>query len=338
MSSPRGTGGAVMTRVSPASRSLWRRLARRCVPTAANASFWSAIARSCARRILAVGIRTAQDMTTASFWQTLRVRYWTRQPFWFTDQEGVTLRLYPDDCLNTILHTKRHFDDPSLLGVMRELLPSARVVIDVGANYGQFTVFAAHRLAGRGHVHSFEPATYTFGRLSENVARLGDLAAGVHLNRSAVGQAPGQAVLYEFPNRHSAWNSLSPHEMWAFEKRIQPCRSEDVPVVSLDQYCAEQRIEHIDVLKIDVEGFELDVLRGCRRLVQEGRIVHLVFEISVRPLRGAGHTADELLGEVAASGFDVRYIRPGGSLEPVTGAGFVVPDFGNYLATLRTAR
>src|SRR5262249_37608518 len=150
------------TRVAPERRSLGRRLARRCIPNAANASFWSAIIRAGARRILAVGMRTAKDMTTRSFWQTLRVRYWTRRPFWYTDREGVTLRLYPDDCLNTILHTKRYFDDPSLLHVTRELLPLARTVVDVGANYGQFTVFAAHMLAGRGHVHSFEPATYAF--------------------------------------------------------------------------------------------------------------------------------------------------------------------------------
>src|SRR5262249_39257903 len=151
-----------------------------------------------------------------------------------------------------------------------------------------------------------------------------------------VGKTPGRAVLYEFPNRHSAWNSLSSHEMWAFEKRIQPSQSEDVPVVNLDQYCADRGLEHVDILKIDVEGFELDVLRGCSRLVREGRIANIVFEISVRPLGGAGHTADELLEEVSRSGFDVRYIRPDGSLEPVTRSGFMVPHFGNYLATRRT--
>ena len=60
------------------------------------------------------------------------------------------------------------------------------------------------------------------------------------------------------------------------------CRSHEVEIVSLDEFARSRGIEHIDLLKIDTEGAELDVLRGARELIEAGRVGAVQFEFSTR--------------------------------------------------------
>src|SRR6266571_2009697 len=121
-----------------------------------------------------------------SFWQRMVIRYLWRRPFWFTDKYGVTLRLYPDDSLEAVFANKMHFDDKGVLEVTKKLLKPAMTVIDIGANHGQFTVFAAQLVGYCGQVHAFEPTSYSFQRLNENIHHLDKTPRGIHLNQIAI--------------------------------------------------------------------------------------------------------------------------------------------------------
>jgi FkbM family methyltransferase len=266
-----------------------------------------------------------------SFWQETAIRYLWQRPLWFTDKYGVRLRLYPEDNLRTVLATRSHFDDEPVIKLVNEIVTPGMTVVDVGANHGQFTVIAAQLTGEEGRVHSFEPAARSFARLSENVNQSETVKRRVRLNESAVSDQPGVATLYEFPPGFSAWNSLGAHAMDAGGRYVEPSHTSQVPVTTLDEYCREQGIELIDLLKVDVEGFEVEVLRGCKALLGERRIRKVIFEISLEPLKASGRTANDVLGSIAAMGFDIWLI--GAELKRVNLPEFEAPYFANYLAT-----
>jgi FkbM family methyltransferase len=266
-----------------------------------------------------------------SFWQETAIRYLWRRPLWFTDKYGVTLRLYPEDPLRSVLATRSHFDDEPVIKLVNKTVKPGMTVVDVGANHGQFTVIAAQLAGEEGRVHSFEPAAGSFARLTENVNRSELLKRRVRLNQSAVSDQPGVATLYEFPPGFSAWNSLGAHAMDAGGRYVEPSHTSHVRVATLDQYCREEGIELIDLLKVDVEGFEVEVLQGCKELIGRRRIRRVIFEISLEPLKASGRTGNDVLGAIAAMGFDIWLI--GEELKRVNLPEFEAPYFANYLAT-----
>jgi FkbM family methyltransferase len=269
-----------------------------------------------------------------SFWQLMVIRYLWRRPFWFTDKYGVTLRLYPNDSLESILASRMHFDDKGVLEVTKRILKHTMTVIDVGANRGQFTVFAAQLVGYGGQVHAFEPISYSFQRLNENIHHLDKNHRGVHLNQIAISNQIGSTIIHEFPPEMSVWNSLNPHLIYRAGMRyIRPCRTENVHVTTLDQYCIDHNINKIDLLKIDVEGFEDNVFEGSKFLIKNRCIRKIIFEVCLGPLRGLDRTPEDVLRKVHDMGFEIQYIASDGRLEKVELSQFKPPFFANYLAT-----
>lgn len=158
------------------------------------------------------------------------------------------------------------------LDVLRKLMPQMQVVFDVGANVGEWLdhVLAVQPAA---QVHCFEPHPTTFERLSAQPRQ-----ANVTYNNAGLGSEVGEATLY-IAGTVSGINSLYENR----QQMLNPERAGDKPTVTiqlntLDAYCTTNEIEQIDYLKIDVEGHELEVLKGAGRLLTEGRIRIIQFE------------------------------------------------------------
>jgi FkbM family methyltransferase len=135
------------------------------------------------------------------------------------------------------------------------------VVIDVGANIGTHTVFFAQRVGATGQVHAFEPQRIVFQSLCANLALNGLL--NVRAFHAAVAREPGTIavppVAYAEPGNQGGV-ALATNATAAGE-------GERVPLMTLDGL----GIDRCRLLKIDVEGMELDVLEGGRSLVAAGR-------------------------------------------------------------------
>lgn len=103
-------------------------------------------------------------------------------------------------------------------------------------------------------LHVFEPSRFTFDRLAETLAG----TEGVHLSRLGVSSRSGTAVLHK---PHEGAGSSSLHQG-------RPCETapEEVSLTTLDEYCADGRIDHVHLLKVDAEGHDLEALEGGRRL------------------------------------------------------------------------
>jgi FkbM family methyltransferase len=133
------------------------------------------------------------------------------------------------------------------------------VVLDVGAHIGSFTIKAAREAGPTGGVVSFEPSAENFSLLSRNVEA--NSCANIRLYKVAVGSQPGTAQLQL--HRRRGTNSLYPHPT------SEPIGVEEVAVRTIDSVADELNLKRVDFMKIDVEGAELEVLKGAKKVLSE---------------------------------------------------------------------
>jgi FkbM family methyltransferase len=149
---------------------------------------------------------------------------------------------------------------------------SVQTVFDVGANVGQ-TSLPLRRRFPDARILAFEPHPRTYERL---VAELAD--ERIETFAFALGAEAGTADLFEY--RFSELNSLLANAPYAvrFGEHGSPM---PVSVRTIDDFCAEQAIAEIDLLKIDTEGYDLQVLEGARSLLTRGRVRFVYSEFNV---------------------------------------------------------
>lgn len=176
----------------------------------------------------------------------------------------------------------------------------AGTIFDVGANVGDVTAeFRRH--FPRAAVHCFEPFAEPFGTLTRRFQ--GDPA--VRTVQCAVADRSGAATFHL--NRKDTTNSLLPNaaaaQEWVSPGKIGAVGSVQVPVVTLEQYCREQSIEQIDLLKIDVQGGEMMVLRGAEALLARSAVSLIYAEALFVPLYEGQAWFHELAAHLAARGY-----------------------------------
>jgi FkbM family methyltransferase len=143
--------------------------------------------------------------------------------------------------------------EPGVSACLRRLLRPGMLFCDVGANIGVFTLLAARQVGPQGRVFSFEPGPENFAVLTRNVEA--NLYANVVCVQKAVAQYNGTSRLFlsRFCGSHSLVGEPAEHTG----------QSLDVETVRLDSVPG---LERIDVLKVDVEGAELEVLESLGSL------------------------------------------------------------------------
>jgi len=145
-------------------------------------------------------------------------------------------------------------------------------IFDVGANKGQYLNMVFNELRQRDfEIHSFEPSKYTFELLQKNSPD----SAKIKLNNLGLGRDVGEYTLYS-NEQGSGLASLTKRKLDHFN--IYFNGAEKIRITSLDNYCFENCIKHIHLLKIDVEGHELDVLNGANKMFADHSIDVVTFE------------------------------------------------------------
>lgn len=250
-----------------------------------------------------------------------------RRPIVYQDMRGLRYVLYPGENAGVYLEHGGNYEVAET-AFCEDVLAPGMTAFDVGANMGLYTLLMAKLVGQTGIVHSFEPEPDNFGRLGVNVALNG--CANVKARQTAVFSASGRRPLSVYERRLNAWHSLgAPALADPFRPGAlaTPVTTVEVETVALDDYCREEEVARIDVLKIDVEGAELDVLRGARGLLESGRIDLILFEVSVPQVLSLGHRPDDIFTYLATFGFTCSPL--GHARAP--GAGPTSP-YGNYVA------
>lgn len=159
------------------------------------------------------------------------------------------------------------------------------VVFDIGAHAGMHAIYLS-RLAS--NVYTFEPVPQTFKWLKQNI-EVNKCHNIVAIN-SAVGDEVGTVQMQIFSPEMSGWNSIHIPDT----NEAKPVTTTEVAITTLDSYTQQNNIDRIDFLKIDVEGHELAVLKGARRLLMESRIDYISFEVTEMHVKDATETFDLL--------------------------------------------
>jgi FkbM family methyltransferase len=233
-----------------------------------------------------------------------------------------------------------HVDDSGEQVVLQLLrtMAQARIgqplcLFDVGANKGQFLSLALECLHGQAaHIHSFEPSPTTFATLQGKHGSRSD----VTINNIGLGRERGQMELF-FDQAESGLASLTKRNL--DHLGITFTHTETVRIDTLDHYCVENGIGCIDLLKIDVEGHELDVLRGAESHLAGGKVRMVTFEFGGCNIDTRTYLRDywELFSRIGMKSF--HRIMPSGRLFPIKGYNERLEQFvtTNYLVVLDQA-
>jgi FkbM family methyltransferase len=172
------------------------------------------------------------------------------------------------------------------------LLAPGMTVIDVGANIGYYTALAASRVGSKGRIFAIEPDARAFAQLEK-------LIAGNHLPARAfnigLGEKSGEEHLYQSPDSRNNAPTMIAHGGFA------PLST--VPIRRLDDCLDEWQVDHVDLLKIDVEGWEPRVFDGASRALASGRINAILCEFNDYWLRAGGSSSQALWETLMTFGF-----------------------------------
>mgnify|MGYP001262224594 FL=1 len=167
-----------------------------------------------------------------------------------------------------------------LINQIRSILsPSGRIVVfDVGANNGQYLGHFISNYEGQFAAHCFEPSRSAFAELAKRY----ETDRSVVLNNVGLGNRSGTTNLY-YDEDGSAAASFFPINSRGAD--VLTSKAEVVSVTTLEKYAEQNDIKTIDFLKLDVEGNELAVFQGASKLLAEGRIFMIQFEVGPASLR-----------------------------------------------------
>jgi FkbM family methyltransferase len=191
--------------------------------------------------------------------------------------------------------------DESVFSFIENRLPVGGVLCDVGANIGIYTLLCSKLVGQKGKIVAFEAHPKTFSYLTGNVKASG--ASNIILVPSAVGSASGSV--------HLEWdieNSAATHVTPASNATVQ------VPMVTLDEELRKNGIDKLDYLKIDVEGYELSVLRGAHKIIQNSPRLLIQTEVDRNHLARFGHSGNDLKALMDSFGFEPWQIGSTGDL------------------------
>jgi FkbM family methyltransferase len=156
------------------------------------------------------------------------------------------------------------------LRFMQTILPKCETVFDVGANVGDWMALALD-INPRLQVHCFEPSLATFKRLQ---AREGEAIR----NNFGLSSASGEMTLWVFAagaGINSLYKRQGLEDGYGLGEQQQ---AETVRLDTLDEYCQRVGVDVIDLMKVDVEGHELEVFKGAVGMLAEGKIKRIQFE------------------------------------------------------------
>jgi FkbM family methyltransferase len=157
--------------------------------------------------------------------------------------------------------------EPDVLSFVLDRLPEGGAFVDVGANVGAFALPAARRVGARGRVVAIEASNVVFDALRANAAANG--LSHINAMHVAAIDAEGDVPFYPAPADRFGMGALAPQ----FD-----AAPVDVPGARLDRLLAVANVTRVDVLKVDVEGFEVKVFQGAIDLLGAASPPVIVFE------------------------------------------------------------
>jgi FkbM family methyltransferase len=210
---------------------------------------------------------------------------------------GYRWRLDLREGIDLAIYLFGHFE-PSTVAAYRRIIRPGDVVIDVGANIGAHTLCLADCVGPKGRVIAFEPTEYAVQKLRANIALNPTLAQRITVEQIHLGAsddvAPPAAVFSSWPlgaerDRHALHYGVAQRTTHA-----RACR--------LDSYLDDHDVRRVDFMKIDIDGYECEMLAGAATTLRQLRPA-LTLELAPYALAERGGSVEALVGVLDAAGY-----------------------------------
>ena len=201
-----------------------------------------------------------------------------------------------------------YFLEEATLNCWSDFARSATMVMDVGANAGIYSL-AALAANPTSRVHAFEPTPALASRLRETIA-INDLKS-LYVHELAVARTSGTALLNIWEGEDGSNEGMNFVTVFPKARVTLPIKT-----ISLDDFCTEQGIRQIDLLKLDIQGNEAEALAGARRLFTEGRVGVVFIELNWATSTDAGCPATRSLEFLSCNCFEFAQPRKHLSFKP----------------------
>lgn len=199
---------------------------------------------------------------------------------------------------------------------LHKFLTEDMVFVDVGANLGEYTLFAAKRLT-QGKVLAFEPLPKMNSLLDENVSL--NHFKNVSILHYGLSDNNGILPIHEIESEHEGLSTFYPGDR-KIKNRI------DVPLKSFDKEFDYFEIARIDFVKMDIEGGELNALKGAKKSIDRFKPVVMI-EINAPTYKAAGYSVDDVYQFFESLNYRPYKINKQGNLEVSTNK----PHFANIV-------
>ena len=187
--------------------------------------------------------------------------------------------------------------------LFKRLVKKGMAVVDIGANIGYYTLLAAHLVGDEGKVFAFEPDPYNYYLLCKNIEVNG--CRNVIPVRKAVSSKSGKMKLF-LDKSNLGGHSLS-------KANVGTSASITVEATSLDDYFKNTDYK-VDVIKMDVQGLEMEVLEGMTNTINRNDNLKIITEFWPMGIRNSGSSPKDFLNKLVEYGFALyqvgQYVEP----------------------------
>lgn len=210
-------------------------------------------------------------------------------------REGIHYYLDISDYQNWLIYFNSNAD--SSLGVLN-YINAGDIVFDVGGNIGQTALTLSKKLAGKGMIYSFEPYPATYDKLMGNLLLNPELHKNIKPINSGMGEKPAMLKMIKHSKSNSGSNRILGSNV--------PMSNEltEVTVSTIDIFVESNSIQRVDLIKIDVEGFEMQVLKGAMNTLLSCR-PKLFIELNDSSLKEQGSSSAELVDLLKGLGYSI---------------------------------
>ena len=192
---------------------------------------------------------------------------------------------FPEDIGWESIYFEKTFETGTTDIIPRILKPTD-TVFDIGANIGWYTVLMS-KIIKKGHCHSFEPVPKIFNKLKQNCIA-NNLSKNLTLNKLALGDGEKNIKIHTFSGLPHGHSSLSTLGRTDFKKT-------KAKMITLDKYIEDNEISNLDFIKIDVEGAELKVLEGAKKILKLENPPIWLFEMNEETATEFGYHPTDIL-------------------------------------------
>ncbi len=193
--------------------------------------------------------------------------------------------------------------EPQMTKLLLKYLSKYRTFVDIGANIGYFSLIIGNTLIDKGKVFAFEPASNNFKFLEKtiNEANLGNIT----IEKLALGDSESEGFIYLNDE------NFGDQRLWGEKTK----KKEKIQITTLDRYFSNISTNP-ELVKIDVQGYELKVLKGAISLLKKKRIKVIVSELWPSGLKSAGDSWEKYVAYLRKYGFNLFEILDSGKTIP----------------------